>query len=114
MRPERGDVWLERPPRGLRGHEQQSQRPVVIVSTAAINRGPWQLAIVIPLTRRDRGIALHVPIEAGEGGLRARSFALPEQLHAAAQERLVERWGRVSSATLREIEDRLRIALDLD
>jgi len=38
---------------------------------------------------------------------------LPEQLYAADQRRLVERWGRVYEATLRQVEDRLRIVLDL-
>jgi mRNA-degrading endonuclease toxin of MazEF toxin-antitoxin module len=114
VRPDRGEVWIERPVRGLRGHEQQGQRPVVVVSAAAINRGAWKLSLVVPLTRRDRGMALHVPIEVGEGGLRARSFALPEQLHAVSHERLIERWGHLSMTTMREIDDRLRIALDLD
>jgi len=111
--PDRGEVWIERPVRELRGREQQGQRPVLIVSAAAINRGPSNLAVVVPLTTRDRGVALHVPIEAPEGGLRTRSVALPEQMHVVAQERLIERWGHVSPATMREIEDRLRIVLDL-
>ena len=113
MRPDRGEVWIERPERALRGREQQrNERPVLIVSAAAINRGPSNLAVVVPLTTRDRGVALHVPIDAPEGGLRTRSVALPEQIHVIAQERLIERRGHVSLATMREIEDRLRIVLD--
>ena len=111
--PERGDVWLEQPARGLLGHEQQGQRPVVIVSGAGVNDGPWPLVVVVPLTTRDRGVALHVGIEPPDGGLRTRSVVLVEQIHAADRERLVEHWGRVSPATMREIEDRLRIVLDL-
>ena len=113
MRPDRGEVWIERPVRALHGPEQHGQRPVLIVSAAAINRGPSNLAVVVPLTTRDRGVALHVPIDAPEGGLRTRSVALPEQIHVVAQERLIERWGHVSTATMRELEDRLRIVLDL-
>ncbi len=113
MRPDRGEVWIERPVRALHGREQQGRRPVLIVSAAAINRGPSNLAVVVPLTTRDRGVALHVPIDAPEGGLRTRSVALPEQIHVVAQERLIERRGHVSLATMREIEDRLRIVLDL-
>jgi mRNA interferase MazF len=112
--PDRGEVWLERPVRSLRGHEQQGQRPVVVVSATAISYGAWNLALVVPLTMRDRGLALHVRIDAGEAGLKRPGFALPEQLHSASHERLVERWGQGSAATMREIEDRLRIALDLD
>jgi mRNA interferase MazF len=92
------------------------RRPVLIVSADAFNRAavaPWALVIVVPLTTRERGIALHVPIQPPEGGLRQRSVLLPEQLYAADQRRLVERWGRVSEQTLRQVEDRLRIVLDL-
>src|SRR2546425_13369555 len=59
--PERGDVWLELPARGLIGHEPQVQRPVVIVSGAGINAGPWPLVVVASLTTRDRGIPLPSP-----------------------------------------------------
>lgn len=114
--PARGEVWLADPARGVAGHEQAGRRPVLIVSADAFNRAaptPWALVVVVPLTTRNRGIALHVPIQPPEGGLRQPSVLLPEQLYAADQRRLVERWGRVSEATLRQVEDRLRIVLDL-
>jgi mRNA interferase MazF len=111
--PERGEVWLEQPPRDLVGHEQQGQRPVIIVSADAINAGPWPLVIVVPLTTRDRGVSLHVPIEPPNGGVHVRSVALVEQIHVADRQRLVDRWGRVSAAAMHDIEDRLRIVLDL-
>lgn len=43
-----------------------------------------------------------------------RSVLLPEQVHAADQARLVQRLGLVSTETLRRVEDRLRIVLNLD
>jgi len=113
MKPDRGDVWVERRIRQLRGREQQGQRPVIVVSADAINRGPSNLAVVVPLTTRDRGIDLHVAVEPPDGGLHERSFALPEEVHVVAQERLIERWGRLSTAALRQLEDRLRVVLDL-
>jgi mRNA interferase MazF len=116
LRPSRGDIWLADPARDVIGHEQLGRRPVLIVSADQFNRAagaPWPVAVVVPLTTHDRGIALHVPIQPPEGGLRQTSVLLPEQLYAADQRRLVERWGRVSAATLRQVEDRLRIVLDL-
>jgi len=114
--PARGEVWLADPARGVAGHEQTGRRPVLVGSADAFNRGvptPWALVVVVPLTTRDRGIALHVPVQPPEGGLRQPSVLLPEQLYAADQRRLVERWGRVSEQTLRQVEDRLRVVLDL-
>ena len=111
--PERGEVWLVRPARDLVGHEQAGARPVIVVSGNEINRAPWPLVIVVPLTTRDRGVALHVPVEASDGGLRERSVALVEQLQAVDRSRLVERWGTLEASTLELIDDRLRIVLDL-
>lgn len=112
--PSRGEVWLADPPRQLQGREQQGPRPVLVVSADAINRGPSGLSVVVPLTTRDRGVALHVPIDPPEGGLSQHSVLLPEQVHAADQARLVQRLGHVSAETLRQIEDRLRLVLSLD
>jgi mRNA interferase MazF len=102
------------PPRLLQGHEQQGTRPVLIVSANEINRGPSQLSIVVPFTTRDRGVDLHIPVDPPEGGLSEHSVLLPEQIHAADQDRLVHRLGEVSEQTLREVEDRLRIVLSLE
>lgn len=112
--PSRTEVWIEDPPRGLQGHEQQGPRPVLIVSDDLINQGPSQLCIVVPFTTRDRGVDLHVAIEPPEGGLDQHSVLLTEQIHAADQGRLVKLLGLVSVDTMRQLEDRLRIALALE
>lgn len=51
--PERGEVWLA----GLDPvgpGEQGGTRPVLVVSTNAFNAWPVRLAIVVPITTRDR------------------------------------------------------------
>jgi mRNA interferase MazF len=110
--PRRGDVWLADPPPGLVGHEQALRRPMVIVSNTAYNARS-SLVIVVPLTTRDRGSPLHVPIQPPEAGVRQASWIVPEQVRAADRRRLVRRWGHVSAMTLEAIEDRLRMLLDL-
>jgi mRNA interferase MazF len=112
--PSRGDVWLADLPRLLQGREQQGQRPVLVISTDGINRGPSALSIVVPFTTRDRDVDLHVRVDPPEGGLSERSVLLPEQIHAADQQRLVKFMGQVTDETLRNVEDRLRIVLGLD
>jgi mRNA interferase MazF len=102
------------PPRLLQGREQERGRPVLVISADDINAGPSGLSVVVPFTSRDRGVALHVPMDPPEGGLTERSVLLPEQVHAADQGRLSRRMGRVTDETLRVIEDRLRIVLGLD
>lgn len=91
------------------GHEQGYRRPALVVSPDQFNHGPAGLVIVVPLTTAARGVALHVAIEAPEGGLRERSFAMCEQVRSLSRERLVDVWGRVRPATLREVAMRLRL-----
>ena len=110
--PSRGEVWLvDLNP--TKGHEQAGIRPGLVVSNDIFNHGPAGLVVLLPLTTRDRGIPLHVGIEPPEAGLRERSFVKCEDVRSVAKERLVSRWGTVSSTTVEEVEDRMRILLDL-
>lgn len=110
MRPSQGEVWdAKLDP--TRGREQRGRRPVLVVSTDRFNHGPADLVIVVPLTRTDRGIALHVPIRPPEASLRAASFAMTEQIRSVSVDRLVKRRGPVTAATLRDVLARLRLLL---
>jgi mRNA interferase MazF len=110
--PSRGDVWLvSLDP--TKGREQAGSRPALIISVDIFNHGPAELAIVIPITSKSKGIPLHVQIDPPEGGLRQLSFAKCEDIRSVSTGRLLERWGRVSDDTLDLVEDRLRILLNL-
>jgi len=111
--PQRGEIWLA-DLNPTRGPEQAGARPVLIVSTNAFNHGPAGLVFVLPLTRTDRRIPIHVPIDPPEGGVTARSYILCDAIRSIAKDRLgAHTWGRVSPATLRKVEDNLRILMDL-
>jgi mRNA interferase MazF len=108
----RGEVWeIDLDP--VRGHEQGGRRPALVVSADLFNRGPAGLAIVLPLTTRDKGIPLHVPLRPPEGGLRRPSWAKPEDIRSVAAERLHRRLGMASQETLASVADRLRVLLEL-
>jgi mRNA interferase MazF len=108
----RGEVWLlDLSP--TRGHEQAGKRPALIVSTDAYNHGPAQLAVVIPLTTKDRHIPLWVPIDPPDGGVQERCFAMCDAIRSVSTDRLERQWGTVQRRTLAAVEDRLRILLDL-
>lgn len=87
------------------GHEQGRRRPAVVISRDALARSG--LVVVVPLTRTDVGSPLHLAIDPPEGGLRERSFALPQQVRAVSPERLVQRLGTVRPQTLAEIVRRV-------
>ncbi|MCI0489571.1 MAG: type II toxin-antitoxin system PemK/MazF family toxin [Blastocatellia bacterium] len=110
--PSRGEIWLaELDP--ARGHEQAGTRPCLIVSDDRLNHGPSGLVIVVPVTSRKKGIPSHVEITPPEGGLNVQSFVKCEDVRSISKERLLQRWGVVSSKTTTAVEDRLRILLAL-
>ena len=110
--PSRGEIWLvDLNP--TRGHEQSGVRPALVVSVDTFNHGPAGLAVVLPVTSRGKGIALHVSVDPPEAGLTMRSFIKAEDVRSVAVERLTRRLGQVSRATMDQVEDRLRILLDL-
>ncbi|MDZ4717999.1 MAG: type II toxin-antitoxin system PemK/MazF family toxin [Roseiflexaceae bacterium] len=111
--PNRGEIWMA-DLNPIRGHEQAGTRPVLIISTNAFNHGPANLVFVAPLTRMDRRIPIHVPLDPPEGGVISRSYILCDALRSITKDRLGPRpWGMVSAATLRQVEDHLRILMDL-
>jgi mRNA interferase MazF len=108
--PRQGDVvWADPDP--TRGSEQAKARPFVVVSVDQLNRSPLGLSLAVPLTRTDFANALHLEIAPPEGGLRERSFAMPEQLRALAHERVISRVGALRAPTLAELLRRCRLLL---
>jgi len=111
--PNRGEIWLA-DLNPTRGHEQAGARSVLIISTNTFNHGPADLVFVLPLTRTDRRIPIHIPIDPPEGGVSARSYILCDALRSIAKDRLgPHAWGSVSAATLGKVADNLRILMDL-
>ncbi|NER39092.1 MAG: type II toxin-antitoxin system PemK/MazF family toxin [Oscillatoria sp. SIO1A7] len=112
LKPLRGDIWLvDLNP--ARGHEQGGKRPCLVVSVDLFNSGPSELAVVLPVTTKDKGIPFHVEVNPSEGGLREKSFIKCEDIRSISTERFVQRWGAVSTTTMMMVEERLRILLSL-
>lgn len=110
--PLRGEVWLvDLDP--TRGREQAGKRPVLVVSANGFNKSPADLVVVLPMTSKDESIPWHVPLPPPEGGTKTQSFIMCEAVRSISHDRLVQRWGAVTPATLDEVEDRLRILFDL-
>jgi len=92
--PLRGEIWLaDLDP--TRGHEQAGKRPVLVISADIYNSGPAGLVVVLPLTKTDRGIPLHLQIAPPEGGLKASSSILCDSIRSISKNRLTKRFGAV-------------------
>ncbi len=110
--PCRGEIWTVNL-NPTRGHEQAGQRPALVVSADQLNASQADLVVVIPLSTKGRGIPLHMEIEPPDGGVQRTSFAMCENIRSVAKERLTKRWGMVSGDTMKEVEKRLYMLLDL-
>jgi len=111
--PSRGEIWSANL-NPTRGHEQAGERPVLVVSTNTFNHGPADLIMILPITRTDRRIPIHVPVNPPEGGLSARSFILCDAIRTVSKERLGgQPWGVVSARTMEQVEEYLRLLLEL-
>lgn len=111
--PNRGEIWTARLS-PTRGHEQAGRRPVLVVSTDRFNHGPADLVFVLPLTRTNRQIPIHIPIRPPEGGVTSPSYILCDALRSISKERLGERpWGTVAPTTMQAVEYVLRVLMEL-
>jgi len=113
LEPSRGEIWLA-DLNPVVENEQAGRRPVLIVSTNRFNHGPARLVFAAPITRTERRVPFHVPVDPPEGGVTSRSFILCDAVRAISKKRLAPQpWGIVAAETLKKVEDCLRILLEL-
>jgi mRNA interferase MazF len=110
--PQRGEVCLADLDPTF-GHEQAGRRPVLVLSVDAFNAGRSGLALVLPLTSRQRLMPLHIPIHPPEAGLRVPSAILCDTLRSIDQRRFIDRWGSVQATTMTLVQDAVRRLLGL-
>jgi mRNA interferase MazF len=113
----RGDVYrADLVPRS--GSEQAGRRPVIVVSHDGFNqtRG-WRSIIVVPVSTASsqgkRGPTV-IEISGGTAGLQKTSFAVCHQVTTLDRAKLTKRVGSLPYESLREVEEGLKAALDLD
>ncbi len=112
MAARRGEVWFARLD-PTEGHEQAGTRPVVVLSTDAINASPAGLLTVLPITSRKRAIRSRVELKPPEGGLTVVSYIICEQPRTISTARLTKVTGMISQETMRSVSDIVRMLLGL-
>ena len=113
----RGEVyWADLVPRS--GSEQTGRRPVILVSHDGFNETPgWRSIIVVPIsTSSSQGKRGPTVIEiSGAGpGLPKTSFAVCHQVTTLDRAKMTRRIGTLPPALLREVEEGLKAAMDLE
>lgn len=102
----------------VRGSEASKRRPAIVVSNdganttaARLNRG---VITVVPVTSNvERIYPFQVFLRAADCGLRRDSKAQAEQVRSVAVQRVGRRLGELPASTMSELDDALRLHLDL-
>lgn len=97
------------------GSEQRGRRPVVIVSSPLFASFPTEMAIVVPLTSRYRGLPHHVEVSSPQSGLDQRSWARVDDVRTISERRLVGKrpLGRATEKEADAIRAQLRLMIDI-
>ncbi len=113
----RGEVhWADLIPRS--GSEQTGRRPVIVISHDGFNQSPaWRTLIVVPMStsasQGRRGPTV-VEIPGGSGGLPRTSFAVCHQVTTLDRSKVTRKIGALPLEILREVEEGLKAAMDLE
>ena len=100
----------------VQGREQAGRRPVLVISTAAINRLPLVVTIIVGTKGENitRNYPTNVRVPAGESGLPMETVFLCFQLRSLDLSRFVDPpAGKVSGAVLDRVEIAVRHCLGL-
>jgi mRNA interferase MazF len=103
-------AWASLEP--VRGREQGSHRPVLVVASSAYLDAVTTLVIVLPITSVDRAWPNHIRVE-GPSGLDRPSWIMSEQPRTLSRDRITGIAGQVSAACLAETRTWLGDFLDL-
>ena len=112
--PRRGEIYLvEFDP--ARGHEIQKTRPAIIIQNDLGNRYS-PVTIVAAVTSKLSGTPYPVEVVVSPtkgNGLSMRSAIELSQIRSVDRERLVRRLGTLDAATMRKVDEALKISLGL-
>ena len=113
----RGEVyWADLVPRS--GSAQAGRRRVILVSHDGFNQTPgWRSIVVVPISTSSsqgrRGPTV-IELSGGTAGLPKTSFAVCHQVTTLDRAKLTKRLGTLPSESLREVDQGLKAAMDLD
>ena len=110
----RGEIWLVNWNPG-RGSEQQGFRPAIIVQTDAANLNPnYPNTIVVAISTKGKPVPFHITVEPSlQNGLKKRSYIKAEQLLTISKERLVECIGLLEKEVTVQLEQAIKMVLEL-
>ncbi len=98
------------------GTEPGKIRPVLVIQTDLMNEEAHPSTLVCLLTTQVRleSEILRVHLKKGEAGLLKDSDVIIDQIRAIDNRRFKEQMGKISANRIKEIEEKIKIVLDLN
>lgn len=96
------------------GTEPGKMRPVLVLQTNPLNKHHAS-TIICPLTSKIRkdSVLLRVHLKRGTSGLKQDCDVMIDQIRAIDNRRLKKKVGQLSDLNMKQIEERIKIVLDL-
>lgn len=112
--PRRGEVWLVDFSPAV-GSEIRDPHPALIVSVDDLNKSPWGLIVVCPIStfRKEKPFRLHVLLSPPEGGIKHASIIRCDQVKSVSIQRFSEKWGTIKASAMQNVDYILRRILGL-
>jgi mRNA interferase MazF len=111
--PRRGDLWLVALG-AIRARQPGKHRPTVIVSVDEILAGvDDELVVVVPVSSSRASTPLR-PVVSADEGVGTPGVAVCRSVRAVARSRLLERRGKLTPDTMRQVERALAMILGIE
>lgn len=108
----RGEIWIINLEPGF-GREIHKKRPALILSENSIHTNSDHVIIIPASSLVPKLIGIEMVSIGKKEGLDKASVLLPLYIRSVDQERLIKKAGRISKVKLKEIEEAVKIVLDL-
>ncbi|TET65333.1 MAG: type II toxin-antitoxin system PemK/MazF family toxin [Candidatus Aminicenantes bacterium] len=110
--PKRGEIWLVNWNPG-RGSEQIGKRPALVIQNDTGNeKSPT--TIVAAISRSIKLFPMNVRIEPQESGLNFLSIVKTSQILTIDKQRLEKKLGRLNYQKMQQVDQAIKLSLDLD
>ena len=108
----RGEIWLVNLEPGF-GREIRKKRPALVISKHSIHLETTHVVIVPASSQVPRMLGIEMVLIGKTEGLNKKSVLLPIFIRSVDQERLIKKIGTIAKAKLQEVEEAIKIVLDL-
>jgi len=109
--PARGEVWLVNW-NPARGSEQAGKRPALVIQND-IGNEKASTTIVAAISTSVKIYPMNIEIDPPEGGLERPSIVKTGQILTVSKDRLEKRLGLISSKKMEEVNQAIKLSLDL-